>query len=70
MVRDFVLALSVGVLIIAMAVTDTEHPPAAGTVLGIATKAWDPLTTSIIVGAVLLLACIKYVLHRYMRDLV
>ena len=70
LVRNFALALSVGILIFLMAVTNTEHPPASGTVLGIATKAWDPLTISIIVGAVLLLACIKYVLHRYMHDLI
>ena len=68
--RNIALAFSVGILIFLMAVSDTEHPPAAGTVLGIATKAWDPVTTSIIVGAVLLLAFIKYLLHRYLHDLI
>ena len=67
--RIVALASSLGILILAMAVTDTEHPPAAGTVLGIATKAWDPVTVAIIVSAVALLACIRIVLHRYLRDL-
>ena len=33
---DLTLALAVGMLILVMAVTDTEHPPAAGTVMGVA----------------------------------
>ena len=68
--RDLTLASSVGMVIIIMAVTDTEHPPAAGTVLGMSIRAWDPLTTLTIVGAVLLLACIKHLLQRYFRDLI
>ncbi|SVD00698.1 uncharacterized protein METZ01_LOCUS353552, partial [marine metagenome] len=53
--RNLVLAASVGVLIIMMAVTDTEHPPAAGTVLGMSTCTWDPEIFAVIVGAALLL---------------
>ncbi len=68
--RDLALATSVGLLIIVMAVTDTEHPPAAGTVLGMATRTWDPRVTVIIVGAVLLLAIVKRLLQRYLRDLI
>ncbi len=44
--------------------------PAAGTVLGIATKDLDPFTIPIIIGAVLLLALIKFLLHRYLHDLI
>jgi hypothetical protein len=68
--RELILAASVGVLIIMMAVTDTEHPPAAGTVLGMSTRAWDPEVFAIIVGAVILLAVIKRVLRKYLRDLI
>ena len=53
-----------------MAVTDTEHPPAAGTVLGMSTRTWGPEIFAVIVGAVLLLAIIKRVLRRYLRDLI
>ena len=68
-IRNITMAASVGVLIIVMALTDTEHPPAAGTVLGLTTKAWDFSTVLIVIAAVALLACIKVVLHRYLRDL-
>ena len=68
--RDLALATSVGLLIIVMAVTDTEHPPAAGNVLGMATRTWDPRITVIIVGAVLLLAVVKRILQRHLRDLI
>lgn len=68
--RDLAIAASVGVLIIIMAITDTEHPPAAGTVLGMSTRVWDPEILAIIVGAVLLLAVIRRVLRRYLRDLI
>ena len=70
LLRALPLAASVGILILMMAMTDTEHPPAAGTVLGIASQVWDPFTTAVIIGAVVLLVCIKVVLHRYLRDLV
>ena len=70
LLRGGVLAVSVGTLMLVMSTTDTEHPPAAGTVLGIAAKAWDPITISIIIGAVLLLAFIKFLLHRYLHDLI
>ena len=69
-VRNLSLAVSVGLLILAMAVTDTEHPPAAGTVLGMATRPWELETAGIIIGAVLLLAVIKYSLRAHLRDLI
>lgn len=68
-VRNLGLAISVGLLILAMAVTDTEHPPAAGTVLGVGTRPWDLETVGIILGAVALLAAIQWVLRSRLRDL-
>lgn len=68
--RDVALALSVGLLIILMAVSGSEHPPAAGTVLGLSTRMWNLQTTEIIIGAVLLLALTGRLLHRYLRDLI
>ena len=70
LLRGAFLAASVGVLMLAMSTTDTEHAPAAGTVLGIASKALDPFTIPIIIGSVLLLALIKFLLHRYLHDLI
>jgi len=52
-----------------MAITDTEHPPAGGTVLGMSTRVFDPSIFAIIIGAVIVLAVTKRVLRRYLRDL-
>ena len=68
--RDLALTASVGAMIVLMAITDTEHPPAAGTVLGMSTRVFDPSIFAIIIGAVIVLAVIKRVLRRYLRDLI
>ena len=68
--RDLALAASVGAVIVIMAITDTAHPPAAGTVLGMSTRVFDPSIFAIIIGAVIVLAVIKRVLRRYLRDLI
>ena len=68
--RDLALAASVGAMIVLMAITDTEHPPAAGTVLGMSTRVFDPSIFAVIVVAVIVLAVIKRVLRRYLRDLI
>ena len=39
--RDAIAALSVGLGIFGMVVTDTEHPPAAGTALGLVVHGWS-----------------------------
>ena len=68
--RDLALAASVGAVIILMAITDTEHPPAGGTVLGMSTRVFDPSIFAIIIGAVIVLAVMKRILRRYLRDLI
>ena len=57
-------------MIVLMAITDTEHPPAAGTVLGMSTRVFDPSIFAIIIGAVIVLAVMKRILRRYLRDLI
>ncbi len=69
LIRNLALAVSVGLLMLVMAATDTEHPPAAGTVLGIATRSWEFQIALIIIVAVLLLAIIKLFLGEHLRDL-
>ena len=66
---DVVLALSVGVMILVMAVTDTEHPPAVGTLLGVAIQPWHWETPAVLIAAVILLSVIRYVLQPHLRDL-
>jgi hypothetical protein len=63
------MALSVGALILVMAVTDTEHPPAAGIAIGMSSREWTPEIFSAILGALFLLAAIKLVLRQHLRDL-
>ena len=63
------MALSVGLLIPVMAVTDTEHPPAAGIAIGMASREWTPEVFGGILGALVLLGVIKLVLRRHLRDL-
>ena len=66
---DLAMALSVGLLILVMAVTDTEHPPAAGIVIGMSSREWTPEVFGAILGALVLLAVIKLALRKHLRDL-
>ena len=66
---DLAMAFSVGLLILVMAVTDTEHPPAAGIVIGMTSREWTPEVFGAILGALALLGVIKIVLRRQLRDL-
>lgn len=66
---DLAMAFSVGLLIIVMAVTDTEHPPAAGIAIGMTGREWTPEVFGAILGALALLAVIKLVLRQQLHDL-
>lgn len=66
-------AVAVGLSILVMVVTDTEHPPASGTALGMAILPWSVGTwwapvVAVITGA-LLLSLAHRVLRPYLRDL-
>jgi CBS-domain-containing membrane protein len=65
-----VYALAVGSALFLMAVTDTEHPPAAGTALGIllAGNAWWRAGIAILTSAVLL-SLFHRLLRPYLKDL-
>jgi len=67
--RDLTAACAVGVGMLLMAGTDTEHPPAAGTVLGLvlADDAIDPALMIILAALALTLA--RQVFKRWMIDL-
>jgi len=57
-----------------MVVTNTEHPPAAGTALGLAIINWSDISNVHIiiftVGAVTLMSSIKRILKPWLRDLI
>ncbi len=64
-----VSAIAVGVAMLAMAASDTEHPPAAGTVLAIAAQGFDWGLAIFLATAVIGLALVHAALRRSMIDL-
>jgi len=68
--KDAVYALAVGAAMFTMTLTNTEHPPAAGTALGVVIAG---CTTRIVLGVIVgitLLALIHRLLKPILRDLV
>ncbi len=63
-------ALSVGLSIFIMAVTDTEHPPAAGIALAFVLNTWNFTTVIVVITAPLLLSLMKYFFRNHIRDLI
>ena len=66
---DLSLAMAVGLSMLLMAFTNSQHPPAAGTALGMASREFDILIFLSIIGAVALLAVMKLAIRPYLRDL-
>jgi CBS-domain-containing membrane protein len=62
------MAVSVGFVILLMGLTDTEHPPAAGIAIGMAGRSWEIQTFLIIIIAVLILALIRVMFSKYIKD--
>ena len=67
--RNLSYATAVGAAMLLMAITNSEHPPAAGTALGMASREFDILIFLSIIGAVALLAVMKLAIRPYLRDL-
>ena len=69
LITTLVYALAVGMAFFGMLVTDTEHPPAAGTALSAVMIGWSwPFIGSTLVGAALLVL-IQYVFKTRLFDL-
>ena len=62
-------ALGVGASMFAMAATNTEHPPAAGTALGVVAHGFDWDLILFVTTAVIMLTVAHQWLRRYMVDL-
>ena len=62
-------ALAVGLSIFTMVVTDTEHPPAAGTALGIAITGISTSVLAAVVLGIVLLSLIHRFFKPWLRDL-
>ena len=63
-------AFSVGLAIFIMVTTNTEHPPAAGTALGIVIQGWSYSTIFIILITTFLLSLTKHLLKPWLKDLI
>ena len=66
---DIMAALSVGLSILLMVSTNTEHPPAAGTALGLVIHGWSVPAVIFVLVSVLVLSIIRIVLRHKMVNL-
>lgn len=66
---DVGAAITLGVVILVMSATDTEHPPAAATGLGFSLQSLDWTVITLFGSAVLVLAASKILLRPSLRDL-
>jgi CBS-domain-containing membrane protein len=63
-------SLAVGIAMFVMAVTNTEHAPAAGVALGLVINNWDYITIIFILGAILWMASVRRLLKPLLMDLI
>jgi CBS-domain-containing membrane protein len=63
-------AIAVGIAIFTMAVTNTEHPPAAGIALGLVINTWDWMTIVFTICAIIWLTGVRKLLKPYFMDLI
>jgi len=63
-------ALSIGITVLFMVVLDFEHPPAAGTSLGMTLMGYSNSSAIAIIVSILILAFLSYILKPFLKDLV
>ena len=66
----FACALSVGLSIFLMTITNTEHPPAAATALGIVTHGWSYQIVIFVLACAISLSVARRLLGFRLKDLV
>lgn len=64
-----VYSLAVGTSIFIMVVTDTEHPPASGTALGVVMTGISLQVLIVVVMSIIILSVIHRLLKPYLKDL-
>lgn len=64
-----VYSLAVGLSIFIMVVTDTEHPPASGTALGVAIRGFSLNVTIAVITSAIILSLVHHYFKRYLKDL-
>ncbi len=66
----FACALSVGLSIFLMTITNTEHPPAAATALGVVVHGWSYQMVIFVLACAISLAIFRRLLRSRLKDLV
>jgi len=72
---DFVMqciagGLAAGTAMFVMGLLDFQHPPTMGLALGLVMDSWDDRTLIVVIVAVLAMCLIKWLLRRWLLDLV
>ena len=67
--RDLTAVVTVGISILIMVVTDTEHPPAAGTALGLVVVGWTPSAVVFVLTGAVTLSAMHWFLRPYLKNL-
>ena len=65
----FISGIAIAIVMFLMVITNTEHPPAAGTALGIVISAFSIQYIVFVLGGAIILSIFKYVLNPWMIDL-
>jgi len=68
--RNLIAALSLGLCIFGMVITHTEHPPAAGTALGLVVHDWTGSAVVFIMMSVVALTLVRLVLKPRLINLI
>ena len=68
-VRDFIAVITVGISILIMVLTDTEHPPAAGTALGLVIVDWAPSAVVFVMAGTITLSAMHWWLRPHLKNL-
>lgn len=66
----FIYAVAVGISIFIMVVIDVEHPPAAGTALGVSITGFSWSIVLAVITSVTVLSLVHHFFKRHIRDLV
>ena len=66
---DVIAVLSVGLSIFLMVLTRTEHPPAAGTALGLVIGGWALSTVLFVLLGAVILSVVHTLIHRRLTNL-
>lgn len=70
LLQDLIYALAVGSAMFAMSITNTEHPPAAGTALGVVITGFSMRVVLGVIIGILILSIVHRLLRPFLRDLI